>query len=105
MDELARENVLHVASDLFDPPDPLVAEAQRIGRGILSLHEEPQLGVEPLAAERGSAPPELQLGALADSADDGARPHLGRHDRAVVVIGEAASSGPVTRSSLAQLHL
>jgi hypothetical protein len=93
VDERSRADVVHIASDFLDPPDPLVTYAERIGGDRFTLDEEPAPGVEPLAPKRRCAPPKLQLGALADSADERRRPNLVRHDRAVLVLDEVTGHG------------
>ena len=92
MHELADAHAVHLAADLGDPPDPLVAEAQRIAGRLVALDEEPELRVEALVAEGRGASPELQLGALADPADDGGRARLVRPERALLDLDEAARS-------------
>jgi hypothetical protein len=78
--EVADTDLAHVGGDLDHLADHLVAEGDRVGgRDTGVRHDErPQPTVEHSVGERGRAPVETQLGAVADPAEPGAQPDFAR---------------------------
>ena len=75
-------------SHLLDPADELVAERSRVRRTLrLGPHERAQVAVERAVGKGGTAAVEVELGAVADAADQRANADVARPEvRQVLVL-------------------
>ena len=81
-------------ADLLDPADELVAEMSRVRRALrLGPHEHAQVAVERAVGVRGAAAVEVELGAVADAADQRAHADVARPEVRQVLVLQPQGTG------------